>query len=767
MKRHLLHLVTVLVFLLGGGAASHAQDIIIVGGKVLNKNNGKPLEEMVTVYSYNTVAEAEDAYRSLMDAMKLGTVVNLGLNRETAADRSGYYEIAVAETGALLFYYPLSDPVLEKVNRRMEINVNFDVNVTLEATTITATRTSVEPDIEDTSIEGNELKCKLTFNLPPHMGKTNARLIIQPYVLAANQKDTIEFRRPLVFDGEEYHLTQERRMGWDDDPLFEFVQDSILTDREMQIPWEDNIHLADPGTVCSVHYMMSLEDYTNVYYNYEKLIISTDRIRRPLKFLEYSVEHIELDPYKYQEKAQRERRNASMDMSLAFLVGKAELDPEDAKSQADMRELKRQIYEIVHGEGSTLNEFEISGMASPDGPYAKNLVLAQERMNSVLKEVEKMVPADKWKRVYKPKPKARVASWTEVADLLEKDGYTEEAIEIKAIAARHHGKPDKQWEKIIKLDYYRPLVVSYLPKLRSVTCSYKSEVYRPLTPQEILDKYRSDSLYYNGKKPMLLYEYWNLFQMIEDKEELERLYRRAYEESKLSLGKPWMLAANNLAVSYLERGHVDTTVLAPFIDITVHGSNVTRTFNDGIRQTSELINPAELVVNQLIMYLRDNNFRSASIMAKLLPDTEEYKMVKAFTMCLGGYYKTRRDASQEDKLKANQVFELVRDSSPINKVVMNLALKNRGNDEAARKALEELDPNDPLTSYFKTVLISRKADILDFGDEMEAIAHLKTCFYKDEKYIAIAAGDSDINKYVFEFALEEYKLEKESMGGSL
>lgn len=763
MKRFLAYTVAALAFLLAGGTALHAQDIIIVGGKVLNKNNGKPLEEVVTVYSYNTVAEAEDGYKSLMDAIHLGTVFTAGVVRETFTDNSGYYEIPVPETGALLFYYPLSDPVLEKVNRRKEIFVNFDVNVTIEATTITATRTSVEPDIEDTSIEGNDLKCKLTFNLPPHMGKTNARLIIQPYVLAANQKDTIEFRTPLVFDGEEYHLTQARRMGWDYDPLFQYVQDSVLTDREMQIPWEDNIHLADPSTVCSVHYMMSLEDYTNVYYNYEKLIISTDRIRRPLKFLEYSVEHVELDPMKYQEKAQRERRNASMDMSLAFLVGKAELDPDDAKSQADMRELKRQIYEIVHGEGSTLNEFEISGMASPDGPYAKNLVLAQERMNSVLKEVEKMVPADKWKRVYKPKPKARVASWTEVADLLEQDGYTDEAIEIKAIVARHYGKPDKQWEKIIKLDYYRPLVVSYLPKLRSVKCSYKSEVYRPLTPQEILDKYRNDSLYYNGKKPMLLYEYWNLFQMIEDKEELERLYKRAYEESKLSLKKPWMLAANNLAVSYLERGHVDTTVLAPFIDITVHGSNVTRTFNDGIRQTSELINPAELVVNQLIMYLRDNNFRSASIMAKLLPDTDEYKMVKAFTMCLGGHYKTRRDASQEDKLRANEVFELVRDSSPVNKVVMNLALKNRGNDEAARKAVEELDPNDPLTSYFKTILISRKADILDFGDEMEAIAHLKTCFYKDEKYIAIAAGDSDINKYVFEFALEEYKLEKEAL----
>lgn len=766
MKRHLAYIVTLFAMLFAGGWSAYAQDIIVVAGKVLNKNNGKPLDEVVTVYSYNTVAEAEDGYKSLMDAIHLGTNFEAGVVRETYTDNSGYYEIPVAETGAILYYYPLSDPVMEKVNRRQEINVNFDVNVSLEATTITATRKSVEPDIEDTTIEGNELKCKLTFNIPERMGKTNARLIIQPYVLAANQKDTLEYRRPLVFDGEEYHITQSRRMGWDYDPLFEYVQDSVLTDKEMQIPWEDEIHLEDPKTVCSVHYMMVLEDYTNIYYTYDKLILSTDRIRRPLQFLEYSMDHAELDPMKYQERAQRERKNASMNMSLAFLVGKAELDPQDAKSQADMREVKRLITEIVNGEGSTLIQFDISGLASPDGPYAKNLQLAKERMNSVLKEIERIVPAEKWKRVYKPKPKARVAGWDEVAELLEKDGYVKEAEEILDVVKKHQGKPDKQWEKIIKLDYYRPLVVSYLPKLRSVKCSWQSEVYRPLTAEEILDKYRGDSLYRTGEKPMLLYEYWNLFQKIEDKQELENLYKIAYDHTKETMKKPWMLAANNLAVSYIEREHVDTTILAPFIDITVRGSNVTRTFNDGIRQTSELINPVELVVNQLIMYLRDDNFRSASIMAKLLPDTEEYKMLKAFTMCLGGHYKTKRDASQEDKLRANEVFETVRESSPVNKVVMNLAVKNRGNDEAARKAVEDLDPNDPLTLYFKTVLISRKADILDFGDEIEAIALLKSCFFKDEKYVAIAAADSDINKYVFEYALEEYKLEKDLMGGA-
>ena len=47
MRRHLAYLFVALALLVTGGVSSYAQDKIIVGGKVLNKNNGKPLEEIV------------------------------------------------------------------------------------------------------------------------------------------------------------------------------------------------------------------------------------------------------------------------------------------------------------------------------------------------------------------------------------------------------------------------------------------------------------------------------------------------------------------------------------------------------------------------------------------------------------------------------------------------------------------------------------------------------------------------------------------------
>ena len=68
---------------------------------------------------------------------------------------------------------------------------------------------------------------------------------------------------------------------------------------------------------------------------------------------------------------------------------------------------------------------------------------------------------------------------------------------------------------------------------------------------------------------------------VKDPKELEELYRRAYHYSQeLTGGKPWVLAANNLAVAYLKRDTVDTEVLKPLIDFSVSCLLYTSLFNN-------------------------------------------------------------------------------------------------------------------------------------------------------------------------------------------
>ena len=84
-----------------------------------------------------------------------------------------------------------------------------------------------------------------------------------------------------------------------------------------------------------------------------------------MQFLEFSFPDFELDPDKYKETPRRERRNTAGNISLTFLVGKAELDPADSANVVQMNKLQEDLMNIVNGEGTTLKEFKITGVSSP------------------------------------------------------------------------------------------------------------------------------------------------------------------------------------------------------------------------------------------------------------------------------------------------------------------------------------------------------------------------------------------------------------------
>ena len=119
-------------------------------------------------------------------------------------------------------------------------------------------------------------------------------------------------------------------------------------------------------------------------------------------------------------------------------MGKAELDPADSANVVQMNKLQEDLMNIVNGEGTTLKEFKITGVSSPEGRYASNLALAKQRTAFALRKITSVIPAAKWSRVYKHPTETRVATWNEVADLLERDSLTAEARETEREI--HRGK---------------------------------------------------------------------------------------------------------------------------------------------------------------------------------------------------------------------------------------------------------------------------------------------------------------------------------------
>lgn len=730
-----------------------AQEMKRVTGHIVDKTTGKPIDlkqVSVSVYGFNTVAQAEDVKKQ-MDGDENTFVAP---DAQAFPDDNGYYEITIPETGALIFKADMKPAMLEKVNYRLEINVKIEMGNYIRTSTITAVRDQVGVLDPQGDIEGNWLKARSTIALPENSGKTNARMIVQPILIDGVTKDTLRYLKPTVMDGQEYRVTQLRRMNYnaDNDPLNRWLSPDTLTSAAQIVNWADTIYLENPSKNYQVKGIIQLEDYNLPYFKKEYFLASS-RLRRPLRFLEYSMEPYMLDPEQYRERAKREKRNTAGNMSLNFMVGKAQLAADDEEGRRQIDSVKSVLLDIIHGEGSQLKEFHITGTASPDGPYAGNMNLAKKRMEYALNQIVSVLPKNVRDRVYMTTT-ATVAPWTAVAELLEADSLTVEAKAIRDIVSNNPGTPDRQWGKIRALPYYRSLIVNYLPRLRSVRYQYGYEIFRELTPEEILERYRNDEDYRSGRKKFALYEYWHLFQLVKEPEELEKLYKRAYDESIEANGRPWILAANSLAASYIARGVADTTILRNFIDLQtpVVNYHLMRMNGNGY----DIVNPEAVVANQMIMYVMTNNFRKAGQLTNILPDNDRNRLVRAYALCLGGYYKGGN--TPEQRRRAREVFETVSESSPLNKVVLCLAMNTKTYDSLAEEAMSALSGDSALTDYLWAVIYGRKgARTQDFMDDMASEDYLVACFHKDPSYIDIAAGDGDIVETIMKSARDRYE----------
>lgn len=194
----------------------------------------------------------------------------------------------------------------------------------------------------------------------------------------------------------------------------------------------------------------------------------------------------------------------------------------------------------------------------------------------------------------------------------------------------------------------------------------------------------------------------------------------------------------------------DTRILEPLIDRTIFTVNYERKNMDTGR--TEIINPIEVVVNQLCMYIKAGDFENASVMAKLIPaDYKEFDLVKAYVWAMGGYFQGGN--TPEETQRAAETFRTICQSSVQNEAVMNLALETPQGNAQAETVLEQMADESPVKWYLKAVTEARKGDV----GLTEAALYLVRCFNLDQKMIVTAQNDGEFTKEIVETALEMYK----------
>ena len=679
----------VLIALLVSVMSLMAQDEILVMGKVISTVEDEPLSG-VQIFVFKTVGAGKYEYDRAKIMYEDGYAPE-GAFREERSMMDGTFEFNAQPGGALLFYQFPFKPVFVKIAGKNKIPT-----VKIEATTVLDEATLTEEGKKKTK-KGKPVALGNAFKIHEYyyfddsktgnvegLGKEIARMVTQVYVVSSDGKDTLKYFPPRVYDGEHFHKTQYH---WNNDYLYKIAETSPKLYHKLDtVELRADFELEDPTALYYCKANVWIEDYLNVYYKDSVTIFNTGRVSRPFQFLDYSFDQNEVDPQRYYKAPKRENVSVPKNMKLQFLVGKAELDRSDAATMASLDSLKAELIEICNDPASTLTELHFQGFSSPDGNYAKNKDLSERRTQTVFNEVWSVIPRNWRDRVFKT-AKGEVASWSDVADILEADSLKKEAAAVRDIVASSKDM-DVQGGKMKGLPFYDKKIRPVLPELRSVKCNHMAQVYRFLTEEEILHKYNTDEAYRNGTKHLTLNEYWNLFNLIKDEKELEALYKRGIIAAIRSEGKrnPWALPANHLAVMYLKRKQVDTTLLAPFIN-EKWGVNFTMTEMSGDKR---FINDDAIVANQVQMFMLTKNYSRAEELSSIIEN--EHPMLRAIVRCLGGYI------DYEDPKEATTI-ELIKKSSPRNEVIVNLYMAKF--DSTTVQALQRLPQEQALTDYLK------------------------------------------------------------------
>lgn len=777
MQKRLLHIVWALVCLLYVPFGAQGQDYKTVSGVITSAEDGSAISDGVTVYAYLTTAEAKDDYQRIRQMLEENSLAGYYFNGIPHSTLGNYYSVQVPATGALLFFYEDARVIrLEEVKGRLEINVALKVARQLQKAVVEAESTKPYVTLDAIPISGdNEVAASFTFLFfGKAAGRSDARFVIQAYLLDENKTDTLQYFHPVVLDGKDYHLTQLRRKNFDphEDYLYRCAEEArtpegaplFLTDSTASVSYPFRFRLENRNDVRYLCYKYWMEDYNHVYVRDSAQVFSTARLQDPMQFLEYELDTYELNPDDFFVDAQRERHNSQKELPLRFMVGRSRIDPADSSGLRSLAEIKEELAQISRDPDASLKELHVSGVASPEGPWEKNQELAQQRMNYLLDNIlSELSPYDR-QRVYKT-GKSRVAGWEEVAAILEKDSLVSLAGQVRSIAAAYPGRMDAQYFKIQRLPQYRDEIVPRLPSLRSVSCTYLSEVYRKLTPEEVLEKYRSDPAYRDARKQLTLNEYWNLYRLLDQEEELEQLYRRGIRAAG-EMKYFWPLPANKLAVSMIRKGQVDTTLLKPYLHEGFSVNRPIMSVSDPNRY-ERIWNLDPVVANQVTMLLRAKSSTRAVFWATYLKGLPQYSSLYHIARCLGGYFQVNDPEGRE-------TFQVVSRSSARNEAVMNMAVQAWSR---AEKALDALPQDDALTPYLRAQLLSRKyGGGRDYGrmrnevwgtDEFgldimvsdRAKELLKEAFDLDDSYLQIARKDAYLPEDLVEETLAEWERE--------
>lgn len=453
--------------------------------------------------------------------------------------------------------------------------------------------------------------------------------------------------------------------------------------------------------------LMDIQKGKKIYFQ-DTLTVASDRIWRPLHLLDMPVSSYVLNPDDFIVSPRLELRNTTTAVSLGFVTGSSRLDMSDKGNSDRLRNLKADISNILGRSAFQLKSIRISAYRPADSG-ADGRKLSSDRIEAAMELINSILPQNVRNRTY---------------------------IQTKTVDV---GRRDSLYDK-----------------RNSVLVEYVYESLRALSPDEILAKYESETA--AVKLQYGLDEYRQLFSAVKDPDRLYDLYQRAYRESVAINGRPWPLAAVNLAAASLERGIADTTILSPLIDRACPVNHYVYKPDGSVK---EVVNIEQTVALQIMTYLAGDDYDSACSLLPILPDTGENRLLRAIVLCHGGYYMKSSSPAMKDL--SDEISVIVSASSPVNKVVMYLAQDKAAFDRMAEQTLLTMTEESAKVQYLWAIVRSRDAQRSRDAGDMDsyyenfnaAVDFLVSAFRLDDSFISTALNEGDIPEDIVRDAVTE------------
>ena len=657
---------------------SYGQDNIRVQGKITDISTGEPISAVNVIVNGYVVAYS---------------------------DIDGNYNCTVSRSAEITFYSGQYEETKVKVDNRQVINVQMQMlTIELNEAVVTASygKTTVYVAPTDLQIVGDHFVLKTSVRIPKRQFDSNSRFIFQPTLYNATLKDT-SFFRPVVIDGENYHINHQRYYSFGDsnDKLADYVVTNELNQTDHIYAYKDSLYIAptdfdhDYKSDCYIGINGLFRKETSRFggkTDYSDTLTIARGTINPLRFLDYNIEPQDLTDTTFIPKPEMKLLMDAGVSKINFVLGQAKVDENDPESVQNIQSIKQKIQAIINNEFATLKSIEIAGYASPEGSYRQNLALAKDRTELILKDVARSIDPSIAKYVELTATSV-VEPWSKVADLL-RDSDPELAGYIDELVYTYSDTHDRIIPHMRKHKKYRSTLLNEtLPSLRKVEYTLNYSEFRKLKDHEIWDRYNKKT------EEISRYEYWRLIDTAPDS-----LTRYNLINESLEHYPNFTYVANELAVQLIKNDSLNLDILKPSL-----GKNA----------------PDPVIYNQALIALGAREVAMADSLARLLPTDEKSAYLKSITAAMAGDFET--------------AYPMISERGGLNEILLLLCMERNATAWAKCNELTTFPQYNQNAKfwYIHAVCANRRDDIFT------AMTSLEMALGLDPELEEIARLDSD------------------------